>query len=68
MMVLTMVLRWWDEDDNSCTGSSAKTSELGPEKLSGIFLLLAIAMALAIVICAIQLLVVFMQGQTNMSK
>ena len=63
-----MVLRWWEEDDKSCMGSTANTSELGPEKLSGIFLLLAIAMAIAIVTTAAQILISLVKEHTSLSE
>ena len=63
-----LTTRWWEKaEDDSCS-ATAKTSQLGPEQLSGIFLLLAIAMVLAIVACVVQLVAVFIKGHKRVLR
>ena len=59
LLLMLLMIRWWEKkEDNLCSEKNTKSSRMGPEQLSGSFLLLASGIALTIGTCAIQLLVV----------
>ena len=68
MLILLMTsCRWWEKKEaNLCTDS--KSSRMGPEQLSGSFLLLAAGIALTVGACVVQILVVFVKGHKSWSK
>ena len=65
-LILSLLLRWWKKADeaDSCK-TSTKTSELHPKQLFGVFLLLVVAMVLALVVGAIQLCVDHVKRQAS---
>ena len=68
MLLIKSPIRWWEKkEDNMCSENNTKSSRMGPEQLSGSFLLLASGIALTIGVCTIQMLVAFLKGHISLS-